>query len=303
MLPDYLPYEKRGPDTQYRDILKMIMEEGVRTHNLHQTKGRITHLRTPNMEFNLSNGFPIITDRDISSFWRKPIAEVISFMHGARTLEELKRTGGKYWANWWSRWVTPEKCALFGLEAGDLGAGSYGPGFVRVQPDGTVFNQFQEVVKQMRDMPWVTTHRITPWIPEKTLQHNSLRRQVVVAPCHGDLQITITGDTFTVRMDQRSGDVPIGVPSNMLQWAAFCLMLGQVTGLKPEWYVHSIHDAHMYTDQEGQMRGLVEREPIPFPTLTINDPTITDLLDFKPEHFDLADYHPHPAMNDIPVTE
>ena len=303
MHPDYLRPGERRPDTQYRDILKLIMKDGVRTKNEFQTKGRITHLRTPNMEFNLANGFPIITDRDISSFWRKPIAEVISFMHGARTLSELKQTGGTHWANWWARWVKPEKCATFGLEPGDLGAGSYGPGFVRVQADGSVFNQFTEVVQQMKDMPWLTTHKITPWIPEKTIQHSNRQRKVVVAPCHGDLQITITGKSFTVRMDQRSGDVPIGVPSNMLQWAAFCLMLGQVLDLTPEWYVHSIHDAHMYTDQEDYMRELVEREPIPFPTLTINDPSIKNLLDFTPEHFDLTDYHPHEAMPDIPVTE
>jgi thymidylate synthase len=299
----YKPYSDRTPDTQYRDILKLIMAEGVRTHNKFQNKDRITHLRTPNMEFRLDNGFPIITERDISSFFRKPIAEVICFMHGARHLDEFKRIGGKYWPNWWARWVTAEKCAKFGLELGDLGPGSYGPGFVRKQPEGHLFNQFQEVVKQMKDMPWVTTHRITPWIPELTLQHNTLQRKVVVAPCHGDLQITITGDSFTVRMDQRSGDVPIGVPSNMLQWAAFCLMLGQVTGYRPEWYVHSIHDAHMYSDQLEKVKELVEREPIPYPTLVINDTSVKDLLDFRPEHFDLVDYQPHPAMNDIPVTE
>ena len=303
MHPSYRELDERVPDTQYQDILKLILREGMTTQNQFQTKGRITHLRTPNMVFNLSNGFPIITTRDISKFWRRPIAEVISFMHGARTITDFERTGGKYWANWWKRWVTPEKCAKFGLEAGDLGPGSYGPGFVRIQPDGSVFNQFVEVVKQIRDMPWVTTHRITPWIPEQTIQHNELQRKVVVAPCHGDLQITITDNSFTVRMDQRSGDMPIGVPSNMLQWAAFCLMLGQVIGRTPQWYIHSVHDAHMYTDQVEHVRQLIERKPIIFPTVRINDPTIKDLLDFRPEHFDLSDYTPHPAMDDIPVTE
>jgi len=299
----YTAFEDRAPDTQYRDILCQIMDEGVTTHNKFQTKGRITCLTTPNMVFPFENGFPIICERDVSSFWRKPIAELIAFINGARTLEELKKFGGKEWASWWKRWVTKEKCAQFDLEEGDLGPGSYGPGFVRRQPDGTTFNQIEHLVRQIKEMPWLTTHRVTPWIPELTLQHSGLKRKVVVAPCHGDIQVTIIDGKLTVRMDQRSGDMPVGVPANMIQWAAFTLMLAQVTGNTPETYIHSVHDAHMYTDQIEHVRELILRQPRPFATVRIIDPTIMNILDFRPEHFELTDYHPHPAMYDIPVTE
>jgi len=255
------------------------------------------------MVFSLDNGVPIITDRDVSSFWRRPIAELIAFMHGARTLEELKFWGGQSWANWWTRWASAEKCAMFGLEPGDLGPGSYGPGFVQKLPDGTTFNQFEHLVKSIRDRPWVTTHKIGPWIPWLAMQHNALYRRVVVAPCHGDVQVNIIGNDLHLRMDQRSGDVPIGVPSNMIQYAALTLMLGQVTGYRPKTFIHQVRDAHMYTDQISHMRRLVRRNALVLPTLMITDPSIDDILAFTPEHFELTDYHPHPAMSDIPVTE
>ena len=299
----YKKFSRREPDAQYREMLKKIMNAGRHTWNKFQKKGRLTLLTTAPMVFELNNGVPCIPDRDISSFWRRPIAELIAFMHGARTLEELKLWGGQWWANWWTRWASVEKCAMFGLGPGDLGPGSYGPGFVRTLPDGTVFNQFEHLVWSVRDRPWVTTHKIGPWIPELAMQHNRLDRRVVGAPCHGDIQVNIIGKDLYLRMDQRSGDVPIGIPANMIQYAALTLMLGQVTGYRPKAFIHSIRDAHMYTDQVEHVRRLVRRKTLRLPTLRITDSSIDDILAFTPEHFELMDYYPHPSMPDIPVTE
>lgn len=306
MPANYKPYSERVPDTQYRDTLNYMMKEGnsVRTQNMFQTTARHACLTTPNMVFNFENGFPIIPDRDISGFWRRPIAELIAFINGARTLAELKEFGGKEWASWWKRWVTEEKCVNFGLPPGDLGDASYGPGFARFpMPDGGTFNQIENLVRQIRKYPFLSTHKVSPWIPFWTLQHEDLRRKVVVAPCHGDIQVTILEGKLTLRMDQRSADVPIGVPSNILQWAAFTLMLAQVTGYEPYMYIHSLHDAQIYENQFDRMKELVGRKPLRFPTVRINDPTITDIFAFRAEHFELSDYNPHPAMQDIPVTE
>src|SRR5262245_24522758 len=132
----YRRFSRRDPDRQYGRVLHQIMNTGKRTWNKFQKKGRITVLTTNPMVFELDNGIPVIPNRSIKSFWRRPIAELIAFMHGARTLEELRHWGGKWWANWWERWASPEKCANFGLEAGDLGPGSYGPGFVHRLSDG-----------------------------------------------------------------------------------------------------------------------------------------------------------------------
>lgn len=300
---EYLPYGERTPDYQYRDLLQMVLVDGVYTKNEFQTMGTRTLVTLPNMVFPLANGVPLITERKIN-FWKKPIAEIIAFINGARTLDQLRQYGDeKTWPSWWARWVTPEKCARFGLKTGDLGSGSYGAGYHPITPDGTVFNQWEHLVRQVKERPWLRTHKATPWIPYYCLQHSGLQRKVVVAPCHGDIQITILEGNMFLRMDQRSGDMPVGVPSNMIQYAALLLMLAQVTGYKPHTFIHSIHDAQIYEDQVDSAKEIIGRKPIPFPTLQITDPSIDDLFAFRPHHFELTDYYPHPAMNDIPVTE
>ncbi|MBI4119175.1 MAG: thymidylate synthase [Parcubacteria group bacterium] len=294
----YLPYEQRTRDFQYRQTLRQIIREGVHTKNEFQTTGTLTSVTTRNMVFRLANGAPLITEREIG-FWRRPISEIIGFINGAHTLEELRKYGDKKtWASWWARWASEHKCGQFRLEPGDLGPGSYGAGY---HHDG--FNQWYHLVKQIRERPWLRTHRVTPWIPKYCLQHSELQRKVVVAPCHGDVQVTILDGKMFLRMDQRSGDVPIGIPSNMIQYAALLLMLAQVTGYEPHTIIHSIHDAQIYEDQVPYIKRLIRRRPNPFPTLRIMDTKIDDLFAFRPEHFELTDYNPHPAMNDIPVTE
>jgi thymidylate synthase len=293
------PFAERKPDRQYQDRLRSILSEGVYTKNPFQDKGRFTHLTLPPMVFKLDNGFPLITEREIR-FWRKPIAELIAFINGARTLTELE----SYGCGWWDKWAYPKKCAAFGLEAGDLGPGSYGAAFHDFpMPDGSTFNQFEHLVRQIKKYPSLATHVITPWIPYYTLQHDDLQRKVVVAPCHGWIRVVILNGKLTLRMNQRSADVPIGVPANMVQYAALTLMLAQVTGFEPDCYIHSLDDAQIYEDQQTETNRLIEREPRRLPTMRITDSSIIDLFAFRPEHFELSDYHPHPAMSDIPVTE
>lgn len=295
----YLPYSGRIPDFQYRRVLENILERGIYTKNPFQTKGTFTSVTAPQMEFLLENGAPFITERDISAFWRKPISEIIAFINGARTLDQLREYGDeKTWASWWRRWASEEKCARFGLGAGDLGPGSYGAGY---HHNG--FSQWAHLVRQIQERPTLRTHKVSPWVSEFCLQHGELQRKVVVAPCHGDVQVIILEDKMILRMDQRSGDVPVGIPSNMIQYTALLLMLAQVTGYKPYMFIHSIHDAQIYEDQVAHARKLISRPPERFPALWITDPNIKDLFAFRPHHFELTDYHSHPAMNDIPVTE
>jgi thymidylate synthase len=98
-----------------------------------------------------------------------------------------------------------------------------------------------------------------------------------------------------MRMDQRSADMPIGVPSNMIQYAALLLMISQVTGLQPGTYVHSFADAHIYENQVEKTWELVSRSPRHFPLLRL-DPKVENLCDFRVEHFTLEEYDPHPAL-------
>jgi thymidylate synthase len=101
-------------------------------------------------------------------------------------------------------------------------------------------------------------------------------------------------------MIQRSGDVPIGVPSNMVQYGALTMMLAQVLDVEPYEYIHTISDAHIYVDQVEAVHTMLEREPRPLPTMKLTNPT-KDLFAFRKDDFELSDYTPHPGIKNIPV--
>lgn len=101
-------------------------------------------------------------------------------------------------------------------------------------------------------------------------------------------------------MFQRSGDVPIGVPSNMVQYAALTMAMAQATDTIPYEYIHTISDAHIYVDQVPAVEIMLQREPRPFPTIKINTDK-KDLFAFRFGDFELSDYNPHPGIKGIPV--
>jgi thymidylate synthase len=299
------PVADRTIDRQYQDLLRLILEKGVRTPS-QQGVDALTVIAPPPLRFRLDNGFPIINERNMDpktsehlpvTVWQQAIAEICAFMNGAHTVEELERFG----CYWWKSWGTPEKCAKRGLAAGDLGPGSYGAAFHDFPMiDGKTFNQFKHIVEQIKEEPQLRTHFVTPWIPQYIGRGKGKQQKVVVAPCHGWIHVRIIEGKLTLHMFQRSADVPVGVPSNMVQYAALTMMLAQATGTIPYEYIHSFSDAHIYVDQIPSVETMLSREPRPLATVTM-DPTITDLFAFRKEHFTLTDYHPHPGIKGIPV--
>lgn len=293
---EMLPYEKRTVDTQYRDLLSFILSTGVRVKS-QQGVDALTVIGPKPMHFKLENGFPMITERSIKGFWKGSIGEICAFMNGARTLEALESFGCKFW----TAWATPEKCAKRGLSPGDLGPGSYGAAFHDFPTaGGAPYNQVQNIVEQMIEFPHLRTHFISPWIPQYIIRGTGKQQKVVVAPCHGWIHLRIIGNKLTLHMFQRSGDTPVGVPSNMVQYAALLMMFAHVTDTEPYEFVHSFSDAHIYVDQIPVVEELLAREPRRFPTVKLVSEK-KDIFAFRSEDFELSDYDSHPAIRDIPV--
>lgn len=296
MQVQYKPYEMRTPDTQYRDRLRLILEEGEEVES-QQGVPALTYMAPPPMRFKLENGFPLITERRIS-FWRAAIGELLGFINGARTQEELEKFG----CQWWSSWVTPEKCTKRGLATGDLGPGSYGAAFHDFPTvEGVPFNQIQHLIEQIREEPQLRTHFISPWIPQYIGRGVGKQQKVVVAPCHGWMHIRILpGKRLILHMFQRSADFPVGIPANMAQYPAFMMILAAVTGTVPYMFIHSFSDAHIYVDQIPFVEEMLKREPRPFPTVEFGA-MVENAFDYRATDFDLRDYNPHPGIAGIPV--
>ncbi len=284
-------------DTQYRDMLQRILDLGELSETRQGPQAQTLMQQT--MRFDLAAGFPVITERDVSAFWRKAVGELCAFINGARTTEELSSFG----CDWWDAWATEEKSGRRGLEAGDLGPASYGGAFHDFpNGDGTSFDQFGALVPQLVEHRHIRTHFVSPWIPGLLSRAEGRTPQATIAPCHGWVHVRVLNDRLHLHLFQRSGDVPIGVPSNMIQYSALMLMLESLTGFRAAVYYHTISDAHIYENQVEKVRVLLERptKPLGYIRLTDEGRSVTDIHDFRAEHFELSAYDPNPGLR-IPV--
>lgn len=294
----------RIADTQYRELLQTILEHGTRVQS--QTGTDTISLIGPRpLHFKLANGFPLITERNMApqfkngrpTVWQQALGEILGFINGARTQSELESFG----CYWWSPWVTEAKCRKRGLEPGDLGPGSYGAAFHAFPTaEGAPYNQIKNIVEQIIEFPHLKTHFISPWIPQYTIRGSGKQQKVVVCPCHGWIHLLVHGNKLILHMFQRSGDIPVGVPSNFVQYAALALMIASVTGLEAYEYVHSFSDAHIYVDQVPAVEKMLTREPRPFPVLTLKQKK-KSIFDYRVTDFELSEYDPHPGIAGIPV--
>lgn len=307
---DYLPYSERTASNEYKNALQKVLKDGM-TRKVQFHDGTMRKFFGIPMEFPMKNGFPLITERKISEkLMRCAIAEIIGFIHGATTLSELESFGlPKYW---WERWTelsrvqSADGIPYFNLPENDkgehLGRFSYGGiwGHFPTQEGGEI-NQWENVIKQMIKSPTALTHRVTNWYPPGIIVPDG-KRQVVVAPCHGDVQIDLDPENklLTLIHLQRSADIATGVPWNMIHYGTVGMMLSCVLEYTFDMYKHIMIDAHIYMDkQEANIKKMLQRESYPFPTVTLEFETtgdpIKDFFAIRPEHFHLAnDYQAHP---------
>lgn len=300
-MPSYLPFAERQPGTAYRELLRTVRDHGVRV----QTKQGEEALALAGhcMRFPMAQGAAVITERSIKGFASKAIGELCAFINGARTLEELAAFG----CDWWGAWATAEKCEARGLEPGDLGPGSYGHAFKHFTTDldgeDPGFDQLPHLIQKLRDLPLDRTALLSPWIPNANHREAGVRSRNTIAPCHGWVHALVFNDKLHLIHNQRSGDTPIGVPSNMVQYNALGLMLEHLTGFELVEYVHWIQYAHIYANQLPHVEEMLAREPRALPTLRLTEAgtRVSDIHDFRAEHFALTDYEPHPSIAGIPV--
>lgn len=315
---DYLPYAERKINNQYQTALcKVMTSKMVRDPQFHE--GTVRKFFMNGMTFKMKHGFPVITERRLGNeekgisaetMMRYAIAEIIGFIHGATTLNELKAFGlPKYW---WKRWTEIEHTydkngnCYFDLPENDkgehLGRYSYGGIWGKFPTeDGKTINQWENVIKQMIKSPSAFTHRVVNWYPPGIIAPDG-KRQVVVAPCHGDVQVEldVKNKLLYLMHLQRSADIPTGVPYNMIHYPVIGMMLACVLRYTFDTYHHMMIDSHIYNLQEENVRIMLGRKAKRLPTVTLDfEPTgdpVKDFFSIRPEHFHLSDYDAHPEM-------
>ncbi len=297
----YRPDEFREKELQYPRLIRDIYFEGERRFAQWQKTEsgepeEFRYLTGQLMDFDLSNGVPFTTLRDLKGAVESAINELRAFLGGAVTIEEYESYGAN--PNWWKASLTAEKCAVFGLKEGEFGKGGYGSALTQRIKNGKVFNQVKVLLQQMKDFPNATTHLLVTWYPEYDLGTKEEPREVATAPCHGTtvyFDINMETGTLAVIHVQRAADGPVGLVFNILQYIVLGMMIAHLLGLTFTRYKHFILNAHIYGVQFEAVKKILERAPRVPPVLILKR-RVTDISDFRANDFELQKYNPWPAL-------
>lgn len=256
---------------QYHDLLEHILQSGVKKEDRTGT-GTISVFGYQ-MRFDLNEGFPCITTKKLHL--RSIIHELLWFLKGDTNIQYLKENNVSIWDEWAD-------------ENGNLGP-VYGSQW-RSWPtaDGRHIDQIKQVIDQLKKNPDSRRIIVSAWNVGEI-------EKMALPPCHAFFQFYVAEGKLSCQLYQRSADTFLGVPFNIASYALLTIMLAQVCGLKPGDFVHTLGDAHLYSNHLDQAKLQLTRDFRPLPQMKIN-PNVNDLFAFKFEDFELINYDPHPHI-------
>ena len=256
---------------QYLDLMRHVRDHGVE-------KGDRTGTGTRSvfgyqMRFDLAEGFPVVTTKKLHL--RSIIHELLWFLKGDTNIQYLKDNGVSIWDEWAD-------------ENGELGP-VYGAQW-RSWPtaDGRHIDQISQVIEQIKNNPDSRRIIVSAWNVGEL-------DKMALPPCHAFFQFYVAEGKLSCQLYQRSADIFLGVPFNIASYALLTMMMAQVTGLQPGEFVHTLGDAHLYSNHLQQADEQLKRTPYPLPIMKIN-PDVTDLFAFRFEDFELVGYECHPHI-------
>ncbi|MYZ49972.1 thymidylate synthase [Propylenella binzhouense] len=256
---------------QYLDLLRSVLEEG--TVKSDRTGTGTRSVFGHQMRFDLAEGFPLLTTKKLHL--KSIIHELLWFLAGDTNVRTLHAAGVTIWDEWAD-------------ENGDLGP-VYGRQWRSWRaPDGRTIDQIAWVEQEIRRNPDSRRLVVSAWNPADI-------EAMALPPCHCLFQFYVAEGRLSCQLYQRSADVFIGVPFNIASYALLTQMMAQVTGLEPGEFVHTLGDAHLYSNHVEQAREQLRRPPRPLPRMAIN-PEVRSIFDFAYEDFALTGYDPHPHI-------
>ena len=259
---------------QYLELVKHVLDNGV-------FKGDRTGTGTKSvfgyqMRFNMADGFPLLTTKKVHL--KSIIHELLWFLQGSTNVHYLQENGVRIWNEW-------------AADDGELGP-IYGYQW-RSWPDydGGHIDQIADVIEQIKHNPDSRRLIVSAWNVAQV-------PQMALPPCHTLFQFYVADGKLSLQLYQRSGDIFLGVPFNIASYALLLLMVAQVTGLEPGEYIHTLGDAHIYTNHFEQVNEQLQRTPRQLPRMVLN-PDVKSIFDFRYEDFKLEGYDPYPPIKGV----
>ncbi|MAX22237.1 MAG: thymidylate synthase [Planctomycetaceae bacterium] len=256
---------------QYLDLMRRILDEGAEKTDRTGTgtKSVFGH----QMRFDLSTTFPLLTTKKLHL--RSIIHELLWFLTGDTNIKYLHENKVTIWDEW----------------ADDLG--NLGPVYGHQwrqweSADGRVIDQITQVIEQIKTNPDSRRMIVSAWNVGDI-------DKMALPPCHLLFQFYVAEGKLSCQLYQRSADVFLGVPFNIASYSLLCMMMAQVCGLQPGEFVHTLGDAHLYSNHLEQTELQLSRDPRTLPRMIIN-PEVDNLFEFAFEDFELVDYDPHPHI-------
>lgn len=256
---------------QYLELCDRILEEGNKKEDRTGT-GTIS-VFGHQMRFNLQEGFPLLTTKKLHL--KSIIYELLWFLKGDTNVRYLQEHGVRIWNEWAD-------------ENGELGP-VYGYQW-RSWPgkNGEAIDQITDLLNMIKTNPDSRRMIVTAWNPADV-------PNMALPPCHCLFQFYVNDGKLSCQLYQRSADVFLGVPFNIASYALLTYMIAHVTGLEPGDFVHTLGDAHIYSNHLDQVRLQLTRDPRPLPNLVLN-PEVKNLFGFEYEDIKIENYDPHPHI-------
>ena len=257
---------------QYLDLMQKVLNEGQKKSD--RTGTGTLSIFGHQMEFDLSNGFPLVTTKKVHL--KSIVHELIWFLQGSTNISYLKENGVSIWDEWAD-------------EKGDLGP-VYGAQW-RSWPDGNngTIDQIQNLIQGIKTNPDSRRHIVSAWNP-------ALVDEMALPPCHSLFQFYVANEELSCQLYQRSADIFLGVPFNIASYALLTHMVAHVCNLKAGKFVHTFGDAHLYLNHLDQAKLQLSRDTKILPQLKLNS-EVKNIFDFKFEDIEITNYESHPSIS------
>ncbi len=284
---------------QYHELMDRVLREGADKSDRTGTGTRSVFGHQ--MRFDLADGFPMVTTKKLHL--KSILHELIWFISGDTNIRYLCQNGVRIWDDW--PFATYSKSADYdGIGMKEFAAriaadadfaatwGNLGPVYgyqwrFWPGPNGPV-DQLREVLEGIRRNPDGRRHIVSAWNP-------GYIDQMALPPCHAFFQFYVVDGKLSCQLYQRSADIFLGVPFNIASYALLIHMMAQDLGLGVGDFVHTLGDAHIYSNHLEQVQLQLSREPRSLPTLNLN-PSVKSLFDFRYDDVELVGYDPHPHI-------